>query len=69
MMWLKGCLRCHGDLYESRDHYGRYVTCLQCGHHLSVSEEIGLGIALTTGSLVGAINETTPDLMASISSM
>jgi hypothetical protein len=67
MMWLKGCPKCHGDLYESRDYYGRYVTCLQCGHHLSDFEEITLGIGLTAAPLVETFGVATPDLVASAS--
>ena len=33
MFWLKGCPRCKGDLYEDKDKYGHYVSCLQCGYH------------------------------------
>ena len=55
MMWLKGCPKCHGDLYESRDYYGRYVSCLQCSHHLSDFEEITLGIGLIAGPMVGPL--------------
>ena len=67
MMWLKGCPKCHGDLYESWGHYGRYVTCLQCGHHLSDFEEITLGIGLIAGPMVGFFSVATPDLVASAS--
>ena len=67
MMWLKSCLKCHGDLYESRDHYGRYVTCLQCGHHLNDFEEITLGIVLSPNPLADTAIETAPELVASIS--
>lgn len=65
MMWLKGCPRCHGDLYANRDHYGHYVTCMQCGHHLSGFEEILLGIGATGEKLMETANETRPDLVAS----
>ena len=30
-VWLKGCVRCRGDLSLERDQYGAYVACLQCG--------------------------------------
>lgn len=66
MMWLKGCPKCHGDLYDNRDHYGRYVTCMQCGHHLSDLEEFALGISLSTGRQAETSMETTPDRVASI---
>ena len=39
MFWLKDCPRCHGDLFQNRDYYGWYVSCLQCGHHLNEAEE------------------------------
>ena len=29
---FKGCPKCHGDLYLSKDMYGKYATCLQCGY-------------------------------------
>ena len=44
-MWLKSCPRCRGDLYENRDIYGRYVDCLQCGHHMTEVEEVVLRYA------------------------
>ena len=39
MFWLKSCPRCRGDLFQNRDHYGWYVSCLQCGHHLNEAAE------------------------------
>ena len=40
MFWLKLCPRCNGDLYENNDIFGRYIACLQCGHHLTDYEEV-----------------------------
>ncbi len=37
--WLKTCPRCHGDLREESDVYGKYVACVQCGHILRAQEE------------------------------
>ena len=34
MLFLKGCSRCLGDLYQERDIYGNYIVCLQCGYYL-----------------------------------
>ena len=31
MFWFKRCPRCSGDLFEETDHFGIFVTCLQCG--------------------------------------
>jgi hypothetical protein len=42
MLWLKCCSRCKGDLYQDSDVYGIYVTCFQCGHYLSMAEEVAL---------------------------
>ncbi len=39
MYWLKSCPKCHGDLFENTDFYGRYIDCFQCGHYLTAVEE------------------------------
>ena len=39
MFWLKACSRCSGDLFEDTDIYGRYISCMQCSHYLTESEE------------------------------
>jgi len=31
MYRLKGCIRCGGDVSTTRDEYGWYEGCLQCG--------------------------------------
>ncbi|HZR99221.1 MAG TPA: hypothetical protein VFE37_10965 [Chloroflexota bacterium] len=50
MMWLKGCPRCQGDLFEEAginpEVYGaRFVNCLQCGYTLTAAEETRLARA------------------------
>ena len=47
MMWLKGCPRCRGDLFEEvgvgPETYGsRFVNCLQCGYTLTPEQEAQL---------------------------
>jgi predicted nucleic-acid-binding Zn-ribbon protein len=47
MMWLKGCPKCRGDLYEepaigAHSVAVRYVSCLQCGYMLTDQEEMAL---------------------------
>lgn len=37
--WLKNCPRCHGDLRQESDVYGKYVACVQCGYILRAEEE------------------------------
>ena len=32
MMLFKACPRCSGDLRETTDIYGRYLSCIQSGH-------------------------------------
>ena len=31
MFKLRGCPKCHGDLYVGEDIYGAYLSCFQCG--------------------------------------
>ena len=31
-IYLKRCPRCRGDIHASRDQYGKYIHCLQCGY-------------------------------------
>ena len=47
MMWLKGCPKCRGDLFEEpaiglHGVASRYISCLQCGHVLTDREEASL---------------------------
>jgi hypothetical protein len=42
MYWLKSCRKCCGDLYESKDSYGSFISCLQCSSYLSAAEEADL---------------------------
>ena len=35
MFWFKSCQKCEGDLYESRDSFGPFVTCIQCGRYFA----------------------------------
>ena len=35
MFWFKSCQKCKGDLYESRDSFGPFVTCIQCGRYFA----------------------------------
>ncbi len=43
---LKACPRCGGDLYISRDMYGEYQGCIQCGYmkDLDVRPKVGVGV-------------------------
>jgi hypothetical protein len=50
MLCLKCCPRCEtGALYESKDMYGSYMACLQCGYYLTEAQEV----AMRDGALVG----------------
>lgn len=46
--WLKQCPKCHGDLREESDIYGKYISCMQCGYNLRHDEEVQL---MATGAL------------------
>ena len=39
MYWLNSCRKCRGDLYESQDSYGSFISCLQCSRYLTEAEE------------------------------
>lgn len=65
MFWLKSCPRCHGDLYEDRDLHGRYMACLQCGHHLSPAEEVGPA-GFKDLSPAELLNHGEPDLAGAV---
>jgi hypothetical protein len=60
MMWLKGCPRCQGDLFEeiaiAPELYGsRSVSCLQCGYALTAEEERGLARTRTEAVAASAM--------------
>jgi len=38
MLWLKGCPRCDGPLYDDKDKYGYYILCMRCGYDLNSVE-------------------------------
>lgn len=37
MFKLRGCPRCHGDLYAGKDVHGAYLSCIQCGRYFDLS--------------------------------
>ena len=39
MFKLRGCQKCHGDLFLGEDIYGAYFSCVQCGRYYAVSAE------------------------------
>ena len=39
MFWFKLCPRCTGDLFEDRDQYGSFITCMQCGFSKDIPAE------------------------------
>jgi len=43
-MLFKACPRCSGDLKETTDLYGRYMSCIQCGHTHDLPE-VRFGVA------------------------
>lgn len=51
MYWLNSCRKCQGDLYQSEDSYGSFISCLQCSSYLTEGEEAELWGE--TGSDVG----------------
>ena len=61
MLWLRGCRRCGGDLYDSRDTYGYYVSCMQCGYYLTDVQMVTL---LTTEW--GEAEEALPEALEAV---
>ena len=47
MFYFKACPKCRGDLYESTDIYGPYISCMQCSHYLTDAEEARLKLLAT----------------------
>ena len=39
-MQFKRCPRCVGNLYEDRDGYGPYISCIQCGFLKDLSDDL-----------------------------
>ena len=39
MFKLRGCPKCHGDLFLGEDIYGAYLNCVQCGRYFAVAAE------------------------------
>jgi len=61
MFWLKGCTRCGGDLASGSDHYGPYISCLQCGSLVEMNVEPVLAPPINEDSIaqtVQAISNT-----------
>lgn len=61
MLWLKTCARCKGDLYEDHDDYGRFISCLQCGHELNNRE-----VTLLWTAIQGKMGETSNEKIAGL---
>ena len=51
MFKLRGCPKCHGDLFVGEDIYGRYLSCVQCGRYFSVPDAPPAGVRLAPDSL------------------
>ena len=61
MLWLEGCPRCGtGDVRESRDVYGGYVLCVQCGYYLTDSQVQELRQAHSRGVAASAGGRERP---------
>ena len=41
MFQLRGCPKCHGDLYLGEDIYGAYLSCVQCGRYYALPKADG----------------------------
>src|SRR5258708_12121284 len=52
MLVLKACPHCHGDLAFEQDRHSGYLSCVRCGHILSVPEERSMGLCASSQGLV-----------------
>ena len=52
MLVLKACPHCQGDLVFEQDRHSGYLSCVRCGHILSVPEERSLGLCASSQGLV-----------------
>ena len=65
MMWLKGCPRCQGDLFEeiavAPELYGSHsVSCLQCGYALTPVQERELPRGRRTEAVAASAMRRSP---------
>ena len=51
MFWLKACPKCQGDLYNGKDTYGSFISCMQCSRYLTQAEEAELVLATAKSNL------------------
>lgn len=54
MMWLGSCPRCRGDLHLELDHFGEFISCLQCGTILNDSQEGSLRALAAAGRFLAS---------------
>ena len=52
MFYLKQCGKCNGDLHSTKDIYGQYIACLQCGRHLTDEQARNLAPKLLANPLM-----------------
>lgn len=45
MIQFKACPRCHGDLISGEDHFGSYLSCIQCGRYINTATKARGGAA------------------------
>ena len=65
MIKLRGCPKCHGDLYAGKDIYGEYLSCIQCGRYFDVAVPTRQAAeAVKAASAVGPPEEAPLELAA-----
>jgi uncharacterized protein (DUF983 family) len=58
MVLFKSCPKCGtGDLHHTRDHYGSYMQCVQCGFVRDVPERPRLRVVPAPVPAVAAVAE------------
>ena len=65
MLYLKGCPRCHGDLYLDRDSHGAFRQCLQCGFIQDLRDVPPAGaLRMPRPAVAGAVTRAAPGKVA-----
>ena len=61
MFKLRGCPKCHGDLYSGRDIYGPFFSCVQCGRYFEAA-----GVPVRSEEKAESVPDAGPPLLADL---
>ena len=61
MFKLRGCPKCHGDLYSGRDSYGPFFSCVQCGRYFEA-----VNVLDRAGEKAESVPDARPPVLADL---